>query len=355
MSFRILVSDDPDWMGYIQNLPADIQDLHYLPGYGKIYEAVYGFKPQLAVWDDGKDFIVQPFVIRPLNTLPFLEGQSAKFFDIANAYGYGGPLGTSSAPYKKFYDAFHAHCVSEGYASEFCSLHPLLSAAQNDMVGGIHKLNHLKDVFSVALMGDILAGFSQGHRRNYRKAIANGVRVEKMPINPQTMAQFQEIYIYTMERHGAAERWFFPDDYFPSCHTHLGDAGASLFFAYVDDKLASACFLIHGFKNCYYHFGGSYEEFHETRASNLLMTEAMLWAQGAGYTQFHLGGGVSSSPDDPLTRFKSGFGARAYPLYSYEKIHAQGVYDELSALKVAHERKKGENIGNSGYFPLYRR
>ncbi len=359
MSFRVLLPDDPEWMRLVNNLPENVRDIHFLPNYGKIYDDVYGFKPRLAIWQQGDNYIIQPFVLKPLNGLPFMSGHSHNtLYDFSHPYGYGGAIANSeesASHYKDFYAAFHDYCAGQNYPAEFCSLHPLLGDWQKPMIEQLHTLNFQKNVLSVPLNDNLMERFSQGHRRNYRKAIKAGVEIKKVPMTPETFAQFQEIYLYTMQRRNAAARWHFPDDYFPACHRHLGEEETSLFFAYYQGKLASACFLIHGFQTAYYHFGGSYEEFHETRASNLLLTSAMEWANSAGYRHFHLGGGVSSADDDPLAQFKRGFGAMAYPLYNYEKIHDEGMYNTLAKLKIDHEQKANETLVNPAYFPIYRR
>lgn len=362
MSFVVLSSGDPQWEDIIHSLSPEIQDIHFLPEYGRIYESVYGYQSKLAVLQTPAGVIVQHFILRPVNELEFMHEKSSQiFYDFSHPYGYGGALASSQAMaefYPDFYEAFHRHCIEQGYASEFCSLHPLLDNRQRPMIEKVHQLNHQKAVFSVQLPeteNDLLAGFSQGHRRNYRKAIAAGVTIEKVDVNSSTLEQFREIHLYTMQRHQAASRWWFPKTYFPACHEHLGDKGSSIFFAYYKGELASACFLIHAFSSAYYHFGGSFDQFYDVRASNLLMTSAMFWAQKQGYKNFHLGGGVSSSDEDPLVRFKKGFGATAYPLYNYEKIHNSHSYEFLSEMKMEYEAVKGDKIVNPGYFPLYRR
>lgn len=359
MSFRILLANDSDWKELINGLPTHLQDIHFLPEYGKIYEDVYGQKPRLAVWQTATGYILQPFVLKPLNGLPFMEGYSDEiFYDFSHPYGYGGAIASSSEialSYKEFYAVFHKYCEEQQYPAEFCSLHPLLADWQKPMIEQAHQVNFQKNIFSVPLQENIIERFSQGHRRNYRKALKAGVDIQKVRMTKETFADFQKIYLYTMQRRNAAARWYFPDEYFPACHRNLGDEGTSLFFAYYQGKLASACFLIHGFQTAYYHFGGSYEEFHETRASNLLLTHAMQWACNAGYKQFHLGGGVSSADDDPLAQFKRGFGANAHSLTYYEKIHSQATYARLAEMKQKYEQKTKENVVNPSYFPIYRR
>lgn len=362
MTFKVLPSGDAKWKGLIEGMPAHLRDLHFLPEYGRIYEDVYGFKAQLAVWYDDEGYIVQPFVLRPVRELEFMkEADGENYYDLSHPYGYGGPLASTikaCEAFPEFHYQFQNYCDEQGYASEFCSLHPLLINEQKPMLEVLCQPYYQKDVFSVELPDNessLLEGFSQGHRRNYRKALNAGVRIEKVEINKKTLNQFIEIHRYTMQRHEAAERWWFPEDYFPACYRHLGDSGASIFFAYYKDELASACFLVHAYQTAYYHFGGSYDRFYDVRASNLLMTKAMIWAQAQGYKKFHLGGGVTPSEDDPLIKFKKGFGAKSYPLWSYECVHCRKTYDILSSMKIEHERKMGKNVVNKGYFPLYRR
>lgn len=360
MTLSVLKPGDDGWIKAIDNLPPSLRDIHFLPSYGRIYEDVYGHTARLAVWTGDAGSIVQPFILRPLDQIEFIASAGLKgLYDFTHPYGYGGALANRSAAwaeYPAFARAFSEYARDNLFITEFCNIHPLLDSAQRPMVETVHALQTLKMIFSVDLtVDDLLSGFSQGHRRNYRKAASAGVTVRKMNVTAESLSAFQKIYIDTMERHGAARRWFFPDDYFPACHRHLGDGGASLFFAYHEGRLASACFLIHAFDTAYYHFGGSFEEFHDVRASNMLMTEAMIWAKSAGYRQFHLGGGVGSSPDDPLAQFKKGFGAKGYALYSYQAVHHQAMYDRLSALKAEDEARSAVIIENKDYFPLYRR
>ncbi len=358
MSFDVLTTDNPRWGLLIERLPQRLRDLHFTQGYGRIYEDVYGFKARLAVLENENGFIIQPFVEKPLRDLTFMKGKDEAYCDISNPYGYGGPLANCESiksDFAVFYNAFHDWCVENDIPAEFCSLHPLISDWQRPMVEPVQPVTFQKNIYSLPLTPDFLTGFSQGHRRNYKIAIKNNVRVEKMPMTQDVLSRFQELYLHTMQRQGATERWMFPDTYFPACHKYLGDGGSTLFFGWVGDELASACFLIHGFDTAYYHFGGSDERFHQMRASNLVMTEAIRWAQENGYKSFHFGGGVSSDDDDPLAQFKRGFGAQKYPLHTYGRIHSDIAYNLLREYKLSYEEKIQQNIGNPDYFPIYRR
>src|SRR5688572_19293317 len=97
LRFEVLIDDDPgraQWRSLIDRLPPAARDIHFLPEYGAVYRFTYGHQPFLAVLRDGPRCVVQPFVKRPLNDLPFLreQGISEPYYDIASPYGYGGPV-----------------------------------------------------------------------------------------------------------------------------------------------------------------------------------------------------------------------------------------------------------------------
>lgn len=358
MPFHVLENVDRRWMVYFNKLDQAHKDVHFLPAYLNIYKDVYGATPYIAIYEDGDDFVMQPFIQRRVNDLPFLKDRddSALYYDIANAYGYGGPLAKndqSSRLYDAFVKKFHDYCDVQGLASEFCSLHPILNDVQAKKLDSVLPLQNQKKVCVIDLKGeeeDLIARFSQGHRRNWRKAMKNDITVRKVSPTTENLRIFNDIYYHTMDRQNAAERWFFPENYFSMCCRHLGEDHSSLFFAYYQNKPISGYFLIHGFNTAYYHFGGGYSDYFDMRPNNLLMVETMIWAKRQGYELYHLGGGVSADENDPLARFKRGFGAFEAQLFTYGKVHNQGKYDIL--VKLALEGKKLEQ---PDFFPLYRR
>ena len=100
MPFEILSAEGEDarrWTELINILPPHRRDIHFLPEYGRIYRDTYGFEPLLAVYSDDNGYVIQPFVRRSLSNLPFLAdaADALAYSDIANPYGYGGPLSSS--------------------------------------------------------------------------------------------------------------------------------------------------------------------------------------------------------------------------------------------------------------------
>jgi serine/alanine adding enzyme len=367
-AFKVLNASGADataWSALIGRLPADRRDIHFLPEYGQVYAATYGVAPKLAVLERDNDLVVQPFIVRRLDELPFLKAQGAPggFLDIANPYGFGGPLCACDGDAARetllgaFEREFTAYCEAESYASEFCSLHPLLGLAQDlERSGGAAPVAE-KEVVYMDLAADdveLWRGVRKGHKSSIAKARREGVKVERVECSEANLEAFKGLYYATMERHQAADRWFFPQNFFANCLEILGEERASLHFAAVDGELAAAAMLMHDFEIAYYHFAGSDLRFNAICAGNLLVYESARWAKRAGYRYFHLGGGVSSSPDDSLFIFKSGFSERRATLYIYGRILDESVYRRLCQLKLQYENETGWS-GNIGYFPLYRR
>lgn len=369
MPFRVLEAEGKDaaeWTRLVAALPVDQRDLHFLPQYGRIYARSHGQRPHLAVLGDERACVLQPFVVRSLGGLPFLAGhpEAAGFTDIANAYGYGGPAlradadGDAQAMLRNFEAAFLAYGREQGHASEFTLLHPLLGAAGRLRgIAGIEPTLQ-KEVVYVDLEGGrdaIRQGLRKGHRSSVTKALRLGADVARVAPTPAALVGFRRLYLGTMDRNRAAERWYFPDSYFADCFAELGDAGASLFEVRIDGQLAAASILLHAFDTAYYHFSGSDDRFADSGAGTLLVYEMACWAASQGCRRMHLGGGVSSAADDGLLRFKSGFSPRREPLHAYGRILDEGRYRRLCELKRRHEL---ETLGGeiaSGYFPLYRR
>jgi hypothetical protein len=369
MAFDILSAEGADaarWTALVNELPAPHRDIHFLPEYGRIYRDSYGFEPLLAVYTGDDGFVLQPLVRRPLAALPFLAdaADAASYHDIANPYGYGGPLSSARdlavahRLYARFAAAFAAWCDEQNLASEFASLHPFMADYQLALIGKTMAPQHEKDVVFIDLSAGqegILAGVNRGHRSSLNKARRAGVRIEKVEPTAQNLAMFNDIYKETMTRRNAASRWFVPDDYFSHCCKQLGPNRVSIFFATVGAQIECGYLLIHDFDVAYYHFAGTRALFSELRANNLTMFETAVWAQQAGYRRYHLGGGVSSQDDDSLFRFKAGFSGLRAPLYTYFCVRDRLVYDRLCERKRAFELATAGAESTSDFVPIYRR
>ena len=367
--FRVLSSEGAQavqWTRMIQRLPEGSRDIHFLPEYGRIYRAVYGHEPLLAVYEDGDAFVIQPFVKRRLNELPFLKdgGIFEARFDIANAYGYGGPVASTiksddtGGLICAFEEAFLSYCRDACLAAEFTSLHPRLGGSELLADSGTASPASLKEVVYIDLgtsREQRWRALRKGHKSSINKALREGIVVEKVTADSGNLEELNRLYYKTMRRNRAQQRWFFPRDYFERCIRCLGEHRCSLFLARKDEATAAASILMHDFDTAYYHFSGSDARYAEYGAGTLLVFEMAQWAAEAGYRWFHLGGGVSSAPEDSLFRFKSGFSDVRAELRAYGRVLDPDVYEQLCQLKLRHEARTGVGSIDCDYFPMYRR
>jgi hypothetical protein len=368
MGFEILTADGADakrWHALVEGLPQARRDIHFLPEYGRVYRLSHGFEPLLALYCDDDGYVIQPLVRRPLDGLPFIAAAAdgGGHADIANPYGYGGPLSNRDGLaarrlYARFAADFADWCDKRDLASEFASLHPFLVDHQLALIGDALAPRHEKDVVFIDLerdRGAVSKDLRKGHCSSIALARRSGVRVERVDANAVNIAAFSAIYYATMRRRHAASRWFVPECYFPACVGELGAGRTSLFFATVGGELESACLLLHEFGTAYYHFAATAAKYPALGVNNLMVFEAAIWARARGYRRYHLGGGVTSDKNDSLLRFKSGFSGCRAPLYTYFCVRDPIAYDRLCERKRAHERAASGLESSSDFLPLYRR
>jgi lipid II:glycine glycyltransferase (peptidoglycan interpeptide bridge formation enzyme) len=99
----------------------------------------------------------------------------------------------------------------------------------------------------------------------------------------------------------------------------------------------------------HYHLSGSRAEDRHKAPNNLMLHTAAEWGAAHGCEILHLGGGTSSSPDDPLFRFKTEISAQTASFYLGSRVHLPDAYQHLCDLWLAQM-----NAPRPPYFLLYR-
>jgi hypothetical protein len=167
-----------------------------------------------------------------------------------------------------------------------------------------------------------------------------GWQVETIP-GPESAASdrdaFAAAYEQTMRRADAAERYFFPRDYFDAVLSfdrsrllvarHQGEVGAAAIAATSDSVL-------------HYYLGGTADSARDASPFKNVVI-GMLDLADELELPLNLGGGVI--PGDGLEEFKRGFANADLPFHAQEVVCDAATYDELVA-----DRDAG------GYFPAYR-
>lgn len=345
MGFSVLhpIADTDAWNAALACLPPDRIDIHFTPEYAAA-QALLGVEPRLALYRFDKNYVVlQPFGLRIVN----IGGVHA--VDIANLYGYGGPV-TNHGPvlYQWFDQAFRAWCAERGVVSEFCALHPLLIGHQASLLRGvIGPLQIRKQVVVVDLTGDPKAGYKDRRLAGIKAAERAGV-VVSVETNP--FLGFIRLYRQTMARHHAAPRWHVGDEYLAAL-CRIGQ----IFYASIDGEVESAALVLSLGTRAYYHFAGNAMARPKACANDMLLHTIAMWAKNRGMTTFHLGGGPTSAADDPVLHYKAGFGDGRAPAFSYFRVLDVDAYRGLCALKIADELAATGAQFETPFEPLYRR
>ena len=343
MNFSVLTPDQSaEWSQAVDMLPANLRDIHFSHQYAAA-QVHLGVKPRLAVYRWNDYVVLQPFALRE-----FSVGGIAGM-DIANLYGYGGPASNHGATlFQWFSQAFDDWCRSQGIVSEFCQLNPMLNSHQRKLVRQVVKATERK-VVVVADISETNAKWRYKDRRQagIRTASRLGITVN-LEHDP---AAFIRLYRQTMQRVYAPERFDFSDEYLRA----LAALGY-VFCARFKDVAESAALMLHAGPTAYYHLAGNAMLNPKSGANDLLVHEMMIFARNElGARWFHLGGGVTSEPNDPVLHFKAGYSDMRLPAYAYFRVLDEMRYKELCAAKIAEEKAVTGAEFTSEFLPMYRR
>lgn len=342
--FEVLTAHGADalrWQSLWDRLPADLRDVHYSPAYGRVQE-VLGGSARCAVleWDDW--VWLQPFMLRDI---------AAGYSDMTSMYGHGGPLCTmrssSATTIAAKADAEFARWrVEHKVVSEFCALHPMLAEDQDRLIHPSAQVREVRQ--TVAMRVDwadeyILKDMRRDRRQNMERA--GDVEI-KQPLGSSS-GTFACLYAETMLRHSAPKRWNFSFNYFDA-HVHeLFPDRMAFLFAARDGVTSVASMVLFGRRHAHYQFTGT-ADIMPRGANDKLVMEAARVARRAGCSWLLLGGGTTSSPDDTLLQFKSGFSKYRFMARTYSRVFDADAYARLC-------REAGRDpLNRSGFFPAYR-
>lgn len=178
-------------------------------------------------------------------------------------------------------------------------------------------------------------------RQQMRRNQAAGYRIERVR-GPESSADqrrgFKEVYLDSMRRAGAAERYLFGGEYFErtlqSPRTWLFLVGAP------DSGTAAAALATLSDGILHYYLSGTSDEHLRSSPAKNLISAVIDFAEQLG-VPMNLGGGVR--PGDNLEAFKKGFANRELPFHTHEIVCDPAAYRQL-----------GGGREDAGFFPLYR-
>lgn len=340
MEFEIL----ENWEELLDKFPPEKKDIYFSRKYIGLYEAEESRARCAVAKEDGKIML-----------MPFIAGEKDGFYDFETAYGYGGPIANTD-DLIWCYDAFdgiYDYLKDQSYLCGFTRFHPLLQNEKYIRPSEKNSDRFIKTIYDRQTIAfdttqspdDIWTKQINSKNRNMiRKAEKNDLQYAS-EYDFASYNEFIALYRETMKRLSADEFYFFDDSYFDKLRVSLKE-NAFLGTVRKDGKLI--CAAIFMFSECYghYHLEGSDRNYSSLGANNFLLWKAACEMHEKGIREFHLGGGTSSSPDDPLYKFKKAFSNNEKRFFIGKEIFLMEKYNEIVTSWEKENPEKNEMYGN---------
>jgi hypothetical protein len=171
----------------------------------------------------------------------------------------------------------------------------------------------------------IFSTFRESNKRNIRKALENGVRVE-ISTTKESVRQFCKLNQTTRREHGLPPQ---PYRFFEEVHEQVISKGHGIVAtAFQADAPIAASIYFHFGKTVIYKYGASDKRYQHLRPNNLVMWEAIKRYADHGYSSLSLG--RTDLGHEGLRQFKNGWGATEQTLsyYRYAVKTATFVHDD---------------------------
>ncbi|MBN1640888.1 MAG: GNAT family N-acetyltransferase [Anaerolineae bacterium] len=318
--------------------------------YAQIWEESTGHTGHLFVLGSEDACVLYPFSLRPISALPFACASAAPAWDIRTP-DYTGPVVYGSSPFPldiDFARQFSEFCQERNIVAEFAHLHPWLPQ------------DRLLDPDSIAFDREIVYvdltlsedelwqdSFTYACRKNIRRSQREQVRVFPAE-TADDIGEFYRLYVQTMDRVQALERYYLPLEVFTAFFGRMPD-NARFALASYHDRVVAATLYLHDRDTVYSYLGGADYDYQQVRPTNALIYETIRWAIRQGKKRMVLGGGYR--PQDGVFRFKASFSPLRARFHVYKHIHLPSAYARLCRDWSAYY---GSALDPDGYFPAYR-
>ncbi len=329
------------WRSLYDRLPR--KGPYHAPDYLKVLEFHFDDPAELFVFGDQEAFVYYPYFRRSLDKLAFVRdagGELGSYCDIASSWYYGGPLSTSEDPelIRAFRKAFHEHCGQSRVVCEFIRFDPYL--ANHHCVTEEMRVADNREVVYIDLRPseeEIVSSYQRKCRKNIRRAVEGGVRVETRK-DEEAIRAFHQIYGSEMQRKGAPPSYLFEEAFFRKLFERV--EGACLRLIFVGEHFAGGSVAIQEGEMVNDYLRATDPEFWHLRINDLVIHENARFFKGRGAHTYDLQGGRVG-----VFEFKLSFSrlTRSFKLGSM--IHLPEVYDALGRLAP----KRGDD-----FFPAYR-
>ncbi len=338
-SFRLLDSRDAAWDALIARMP---HDAYHLRGYAHACETHERGTLALALVERGRDALAVPVIVRDLpESLPGAAGLR----DVSAPYGYPSIVCTSSPPavQQELLGELLRGLAESGFVSAFLRCNPFVGLDEAALRGSADVVTHgdlvVVDLPSLPL--ETTGGFRPDHRRGIRVLREAGFTTR---IDDKSHVElFPGLYRERMLAVGADPYYLFPDAYFQTLASELGEHIRLVSVVDGSGRLAAAALVLVCGEFAHYHLSATQEAFLRAAPMKLAVLGMIELCRDAGVARLNLGSGLGGRADS-LFEFKAGFSTVRAPFQSARIVLDAKRYRELA----------GESDA-AGFFPAYRR
>lgn len=298
--------------------------------------------------------VLMPVYLRPV----YIEGTKSVYKDATSPYGYSGPMYDPDIDNESldfFWKEVDNWYIDNDVITEFVRFNLdynyrcYTGYLDPSLVNVRGKLRPIDDIWE---------NFKQKVRNNVRRALKNDLRFEIFygDISPEILSTCRYIYIRTMERNLADEKYFFSESFFKKFELLAKEnpKNCAIAFVYKENTPISTEIMLLSERSIYSYLGGTESEYFGLRPNDFLKYSTMKWGHSIGKKYYVLGGGRENK--DGLYAYKKSF----YPkdqnvlYYTGRKVINEKVYRSLiSDGNDLNDAQLEHRIVNT-YFPAYR-
>ena len=338
MSFsEIPIQNKKDWQNALSFI---YHDIYQTSDYAQLFTEYK--KNVLLFFSEGKYNVIFPILIREID--------NTNYTDATSVYGYAGILSnTNNIPLyiKEMFRENLIHYFKENQIiSGFSRLHPLMPESSNfpDNLGTVEMINETVYIDLTLSEEEQLSQYASSLKRQLKNLRHAGITCRIA--NNDEYEKFASLYYKTMHRLNANKNYYFPLEYFKKM-AKATDFQTIFIYAEYENQLIGGGLFTCCNKFMQYHLGAVPEEFLIFSPLKIIIDTARQIGTQMGLTYLHLGGGHDGKGDG-LFEFKSRFSKKRANFNVWKWIADESAYFDLV------NRKFGEKIPDSNYFPLYR-
>ncbi|MDZ7821464.1 MAG: GNAT family N-acetyltransferase [Candidatus Marinimicrobia bacterium] len=252
-----------------------------------------------------------------------------EYYDIQGAYGYNGVIASnySNSFRKSFYEEFSKYCLDNNIIAEFTRFSPILGNHQ--FSENYMEVIYDRDTMFLNLDQPYDVIWSTQYSSKNRNMIRKGRKKLYCNISQDRslIGSFKQIYNETMQKIGADDYYYFSDEYFDNILFGKNYI-INVYDSSSEELQAAMILMIHG-NYAHYHLSGRSKNCNNNATSNLMLDEAIRFAQKKECKFFHFGGGNSTEKDDSLLKFKQSFSKDNCQFFIGKKIHNEKIYNNV--------------------------